>query len=275
MSTPTQLGGKESSKIATPSRAVAGRRVVITAGASGIGLAVAQAFASEGAHVCIADISSDHLHSATQLLPGIHAVRCDVGNPHEIGELFGYVGSRWGGRLDALINNAGIAGPTAQIEDVVGEDWERTLRVNVTAMFLCIQASIPLWRANGGGAIVNMSSSSARTGLPGRLPYVVSKAAVHGLTLNVARELGPMGVSCNALLPGIVDNERGRRLISAYAANHRMTYEEALAENLRFTSMRRLIDPAEIAALCLHLASPAGAHISGQLIGVCGNAEWE
>jgi NAD(P)-dependent dehydrogenase (short-subunit alcohol dehydrogenase family) len=147
--------------------------------------------------------------------------------------------------------------------------------VNVTGMFLCVQAAIPLWRKNGHGAVINISSSSARTGLPKRLPYVVSKVAVHGLTLNVARELGPIGVSCNALLPGAVNNERGRKLTADYAAAHGLTYEQARQVNLGYISMRSEIDPAEIAAMCLHLASPAGAHISGQLIGVCGNAEWE
>ena len=258
-----------------PSRQVAGRRVLITAGASGIGLAVAKAFAAEGAHVCIADISEEHLRAASQMLPAVDTVRCDVGDPQQVRDLFRHVGAALDGRLDALINNAGIAGPTAPIDEVSWEDWERTLRVNVGGMFLCIQAAIPLWRKNGGGAIVNISSSSARTGLPDRLPYVVSKVAVHGLTLNVARELGPMHVSCNALLPGMVDNERGRRLVASHAARKSISYEQALAENLQFISMRHAIDPAEVAALCLHLASPAGSHISGQLIGVCGNAEWE
>lgn len=259
----------------TPSREVTGRRVVVTAGASGIGFAIARAFAAEGAHVCIADVSDHHLQAARESLPGVDVVRCDVGDPLAVQELFGRVADRWNGRLDTLINNAGIAGPTAPVQAVKWDDWERTLRVNVGGMFLCIQAAIPLWVANGGGAVVNISSSSARTGLVNRLPYVVSKAAVHGLTLNVARELGPMGVSCNALLPGMVDNERGRGLISRYAMEQGISFEQALATGMQYISMRRLIDPAEVAAMCLHLASQAGAHISGQLIGVCGNAEWE
>ena len=257
------------------SRSVSGKRVVVTAGASGIGLAIARAFLAEGAEVCVADVSEAQLRALEGQHPSLHAFECDVGDPSQVEKLFHKVGSLWGGRLDVLVNNAGIAGPKAAIEQVSWADWERTLRVNVGGMFLCIQAAIPLWKCNGGGTIINISSTSARTGLPARLPYVVSKAAVHGLTLNVARELGPMGISCNALLPGMVDNERGRRLVAATADETGVSYEQALAESLRFISMRSAIDPGEIGALCLHLASPAGARISGQLIGVCGNAEWE
>ena len=260
---------------AMPSRDVAGRRVVVTAGASGIGLAIARAFATEGAHVCIADIREELLQDVRHMLPEVETVQCDVGDPSSVARLFDRIGANWSGRVDVLVNNAGIAGPTAPIENVQWSDWERTLRVNVGGMFLCIQACIPMWRHHGGGAIINISSSSARTGLRERLPYVVSKVAVHGLTLNVARELGPMGVSCNALLPGLIDNERGRNLTAAHAQRQGISYEQALARELEYISMRRVIDPAEVAALCLHLGSPAGAHISGQLIGVCGNAEWE
>ena len=257
------------------SRSVAGRRVIVTAGASGIGLAIAEAFAAEGAQVCVADVSAPHIEDLRSRKPDIDAVTCDVGDPQQVTSLFRHVTQRWSGRLDVLVNNAGISGPTADIEQIRWEDWERTLRVNVGGMFLCIQAAIPLWRANGGGAVINISSSSARTGMLRRLPYVVSKVAVHGLTLNASRELGPLGVSCNALLPGMIDNERGRALTAAYARNHDMTLEQALAANLQYISMRSVIDPREVAAMCLHLGSPAGAHISGQLIGVCGNAEWE
>ena len=247
----------------------------MTAGASGIGLAIATAFADGGAAVCVADVSSQLLNEMSAAHPGITVKRCDVGIPDQVAALFASLPAQWDNKLDVLVNNAGIAGPAVAIERIEWRDWERTLQVNVGGMFLCIQHAIPRWKRNGGGAVINISTSSARTGLPERLPYVVSKSAVHGLTLNVARELGPMNVSCNAVLPGLVDNERGRALVASAAARDGVSYEQALAESLRFVSMRAAIDPAEIAALCLHLASPAGARISGQFIGVCGNAEWE
>jgi NAD(P)-dependent dehydrogenase (short-subunit alcohol dehydrogenase family) len=256
-------------------RSVTGKRVLVTAGASGIGLAIARAFAAAGAHVCACDVDDVGLASLSKAEPLIDPQRGDVADPKSVTRLFEYLADVWGGRMDVLVNNAGISGPVAPIEDVSWKDWQNTLAVNVGGMFLCIREAIPLLRANGGGTVINVSSSSARTGVVNRLPYVTSKVAVHGLTLNVARELGPIAISCNAILPGLVDNPRGRAFVEQYAAERKLDHAAALAENLAFISMRSVIDPNEIAGLCLHLASPAGRNISGQLIGVCGNAEWE
>ncbi len=256
-------------------RSVRLRKVIVTGGASGIGRAISDAFVAEGAEVFVGDASRQHVEAMTDAAPGLRAAVCDVGDPESVAGFFRAVNDAWTGRLDVLINNAGIAGPDAPIDRIEWADWERTLRVNVGGMLLCIQEATRMMRRQDGGAIINISSSSARTGLPNRLPYVVSKAAVHGLTLNVARELGPHNISCNAVLPGAVVNARGRQLIERYANEHGVSYDEALSANLRYISMRTEIEPAEVAALCMHLASPTGRHISGQLIGVCGNAEWE
>jgi len=170
------------------SRSVTGKRVLVTAGASGIGLCIANAFAREGANVFICDISADALARAQSSNGDLRGLQCDVAEPEDVTKLFSEVGSCWDGEIDVLVNNAGIAGPFAAVEDIAWDDWRRTLDVNVGGMFLCIRAAIPLFRAAGAGAIINLSSTSARTGLPQRLPYVVSKQAVHGLTLNIARE---------------------------------------------------------------------------------------
>jgi len=257
------------------SRSVAGRKVLVTAGASGIGLSIANAFARDGARVFICDISSDALERALSNNGKLRGLTCDVADPDAVTRLFDHVNTEWHGKLDVLVNNAGVEGPCAAIEDVGWEDWRRTLDVNVGGMFLCIRAAIPLFRAAGAGAIINVSSTSARTGLPQRLPYVVSKQAVHGLTLNVARELGPAKISCNAVLPGLNDSPRCLRHIERQAQQEEISYERAMEENLRYVSMRSIVGCDEIAAMCLHLASPAGRHVSGQFIGVCGNAEWE
>lgn len=257
------------------SRSVAGRRVLVTAGASGIGLSIARAFAAEGADVCVCDVAVPALAALADEPAAVAGFECDVADGHAVRALFGSLADRWDGGIDVLVNNAGIAGPVAAIEDIAWDDWDRTMRVNVGGMFLCIQAAIPLFRKAGGGAIVNLSSTSARTGVIDRLPYVTSKLAVHGLTLNVARELGPQKISCNAVLPGMNSSARGLHFLQLYAEQKGIGYEQALAENLAFVSMREMIDPAEIAAMCVHLGSPAGRNISGQFIGVCGNAEWE
>jgi len=259
----------------TISRGVQGKRVLVTAGASGIGFSIASAFARDGAEVCICDISMEALAQAKASNGALTGLLCDVADPEAVRGLFEELAVRWDGAMDVLVNNAGIAGPFAGIEDIGWEDWCRTLDVNVSGMFLCVKAAIPLFRSAGAGAIINISSSSARTGLPQRLPYVVSKQAVHGLTRNVARELGPMNISCNAVLPGLNNSRRGLHHIEIQAGQEGISYERAMEENLRFVSMRQVVDVGEIAALCLHLGSPAGRHISGQFIGVCGNAEWE
>jgi NAD(P)-dependent dehydrogenase (short-subunit alcohol dehydrogenase family) len=182
--------------------------------------------------------------------------------------------SRLGG-LDVLVNNCGIAGPRGAIEDLSVEEWDRTIRVNLSGMFYALRAVLPVFKAQRAGCIINISTTSARTGLPRRLPYVASKAGVLGLTTNVAREVGPWNIRCNAILPGIVDNPRGRRIVAQVAAEKGVTAEAMETEFLRYTSMRSWVQPGEVADLAVFLASPGARHISGQLIGVCGNVEWE
>ena len=119
------------------------------------------------------------------------------------------------------------------------------------------------------------SSTSARSGLPNRTPYVVSKVAIEGLTRNLARELGPFNIRCNSLLPGSMENERNRTMMREKAAREGITYEQALAQRLEFISMRTRIDPAEVGDMAVFLASDGARHVSGQQISVCGNIEWE
>jgi NAD(P)-dependent dehydrogenase (short-subunit alcohol dehydrogenase family) len=130
-------------------------------------------------------------------------------------------------------------------------------------------------KQRGGGLIVNISSGSAKVGLPLRLPYVVSKGAVLSLTMNLARELGPFGIRVNAILPGAIRGERINRVVAAKAAAlgvEPAEYEKGL---LRYISMRTMVEPDDIASAILFLASPGGARISGQMLGVDGNIEWE
>jgi NAD(P)-dependent dehydrogenase (short-subunit alcohol dehydrogenase family) len=130
-------------------------------------------------------------------------------------------------------------------------------------------------KRQGSGTILNISTSSVRTGLPYRSAYVASKAGLISLTQNAARELGPFGIRCNAILPGIIDNPRGRALIDRYARERSIDRETASKSFLSYVSMRTMIAPEEVADLCLFLAGPGGRHITGQAIGVCGNVEWE
>ena len=142
-------------------------------------------------------------------------------------------------------------------------------------MFYCIKNVAPLMKAQKSGCIVNISTASAKVALPLRSPYVASKVGVLGLTHTVAREYGPFGIRCNAILPGLIDNERGRNILANQAKERGVPFEEAEQDFLEFISLRAWIDPAEVGDLAVFLASHAGRHITGQNIGMDGNVEWE
>jgi NAD(P)-dependent dehydrogenase (short-subunit alcohol dehydrogenase family) len=179
------------------------------------------------------------------------------------------------GPVAILVNNVGISGPTAAVEDVTLADWDATMAANITSHFLCIRRAVPAMKAAGGGAIVNISSGSAKVGLPLRVPYVVSKAAVLSLTTTLARELGQAGIRVNAILPGAIRGDRINRIIRTKAAALGIEADDYERSMLRYISMRTMVEPEEIAAMAIFLASEAGRHVSGQCIGVDGNTEWE
>ena len=174
-----------------------------------------------------------------------------------------------------LVNNAGIGGPRAPVDEIEDADWYRTIDVNLHGMFHCIKRAVPAMKAQGAGAIVNISTASTRVGMALRTSYVTSKCAVDGMTRNLARELGPFGIRCNAILPGVIDNPRGRRLITQLASERGQTVEEAHEHYVSFISTRSLIGCEEVADMAFFLAQDAARNITGQLIGVCGNLEWE
>ena len=249
-----------------------GTRVLVTAGASGIGRRIAATFLAEGARVHVCDVSGDRAADLLQELPEVGFTQADVAVPAEVERVFGDLAVHLGG-LDVLINNAGIAGPTAPVEQVSPEDWRRTLDVNITGQFLCARLAVPLLKQAGGGSIVNLSSVAGRLGYPMRTPYAASKWAVVGFTQSLAMELGPHGIRVNALLPGMVEGDRIRSVITAKAAATQKPYEELEAEHLSQVSLRRMVNADEIANMALFLCSEAGAAITGQAISVCGNVE--
>jgi len=250
------------------------QRVIVTAGGSGIGRATAERFLASGAHVHICDIEPAMLEAALEANPGLSGSVADVGRPADVERMVGDALARLGG-CDVLVNNAGIGGPRAAVEDVSYEDWDRTVQVNLNGMFYCIKQVVPGMKAQRSGCIVNISTGSARVGLPMRAPYVASKVGVLGLTYTLARELGPFNIRVNSILPGAIDNPRGRNLVKRYGEERGMSFDEAEAHFLGYISMRTWIDPSEIGDTAVFLASQAGRHISGQHLGVCGNIEWE
>lgn len=248
------------------------KRVLVTAGAQGIGLAIAETFVAAGAQVHICDVNDAFLASARSKLPGASQSRTDVADEAQVDAMFAELTDRWGG-LDVLVNNAGIAGPTSPVEDISLTDWTQTIAVNLTGVFLCARRAVPLLKAAGGGAIVNLSSAAGRLGFPLRTPYSASKFGVIGLTETWAMELGPSNIRVNAILPGIVAGERQERVIAAKAASYGIGHEEMRQRLLSKVSLRKMVTAQDIANQILFICSPAGATISGQSLSVCGNVE--
>jgi len=241
-----------------------GLRVLVTAGASGIGLATARAFVREGARVHVCDIAEGHLAA---LGGGLSASVCDVADPAAVARLFAEVKDKLGG-LDALVNNAGIAGPTGPCADIALSDWERTLAVNLTAQFVCAQHAIPLLKASANASITNLSSAAGRFGFPNRTPYAASKWGVIGFSKSLAMELGPFGIRVNAICPGAVEGARIEHVIARKAALRKVAPDVVRNEMLGMMSLRRFVSAEDIANAIVFLASPLGANISGHALPV-------
>ena len=251
---------------------IADLRVLVTAGAAGIGCSIAEAFVAGGARLHLCDIDGEALGAVADALPLAGATLADVCDPQAVERLFAEADASLGG-LDVLVNNAGIAGPTLPVEEIEPEAWRRTLEVNTTGQFLCIRQAVPRLKAAGGGCIVNLSSAAGVRGYPLRTPYVASKWAVVGMTKSLAMELGPFGIRVNALCPGAVEGARIDRVIAAKAAARGVTEAEMRAELTRDSSLRTFVTAGDIADMALYLAGPSGARISGQALSIDGNLE--
>ena len=244
-----------------------GLRVAITAGAAGIGRAMADSFAACGARVFLCDVDAEALAACPH--PAVaadveSAEGCDAFMDAALGHLDG---------LDVLLNNAGIAGPTARVEDVAPEALSRTLKIDLEAMFHCARRAVPALREAGGGSIVNLSSAAGRFGFPLRSPYAAAKWGVVGFTKSLAVELGSDRIRVNAILPGLVAGDRIRRVIEAKAQARGVSFREQEEEALRNVSLRSYVTPHDIANMALYLCSPFGATISGQALAVDGDMQ--
>ncbi len=249
-----------------------GLRVLVTAGASGIGRAIADMLILHGAQVAVCDVDAARLADFRTENAGHLACRADVSAETEVDEAFAEVGRRFGG-LDVLVNNAGIAGPTGGIETLSLPDWQRCIDVGLTGQFLCARRAVPMMKAAGGGAIINMSSAAGRHGYAYRTPYAAAKWGVIGLTQSLAKELGPANIRVNAILPGIVEGPRIDGVIRARAAQLGLSQAEMEKQYLEKVSLRRMVSPHDVAAMVVFLVSPMGENLSGQSLGVDGNVE--
>jgi NAD(P)-dependent dehydrogenase (short-subunit alcohol dehydrogenase family) len=245
------------------------QRVLITAGASGIGRAISGSFAAQGAQVWIADIDAAALGTCPAEW-GREVL--DVADESAVADLMRKIVAKWGG-LDVLCANAGIAGPTTTVENIELADWRRCLAVNLDGAFLFAKHSVPLMKAQRSGSIILTSSTSGLYGNTGRAPYCAAKWGVNGLMKTLAMELGPFGIRVNSICPGAVEGPRMEAVLAREAALKGATRDAIYQGYAGGTSMRSFIAAADVAALAVFLASDGARYISGQMIAVDGHTE--
>jgi NAD(P)-dependent dehydrogenase (short-subunit alcohol dehydrogenase family) len=249
-----------------------GLRVLVTAGAGGIGLAIARRFAAEGARVHTCDVDEMALSALAASDPGITATPCDVSDRASVQRMFAEALAKLGG-LDVLVNNAGIAGPTAKIDEMNPEDWDRCLEICLTGQFNCTRLAVPHLRKSRNASIVNISSAAGRLGFAMRTPYAAAKWGVIGLTKSLSIELGPDNIRVNAILPGLVAGDRQRRVLEAKAQQRGISYAEMERTAFSYTSIKDYVMPEQIADQILFMCSSRGKTISGQAISICGDTQ--
>jgi len=233
-----------------------GRVALVTGAARGIGAATARAFAGAGARVALLDREAAELEGVAADTGGM-AHPADVTDDAAVRRAVAAVVSRWG-RLDVLVNNAGIVRDAA-LADVKDDDWSATLDVNLRGTMLCTRAAVPHMKAAGFGRILSATSIVAQTGNYGQTAYVASKAGIIGLTRTWARELGPKGITANAVAPGFIDTG----MVKSVPA-------KVMTELLARTPAGRMGRPDEVASVYLFLASELASFINGAVVGVDG-----
>jgi len=246
--------------------------VLVTAGASGIGLCIAQTFMAQGCKVHICDIDSSSVKQFTEVYPAATASVTDISKPVDVDQLFEDINQHYG-KLDILINNAGIAGPTAAVEDIDIDAWNQTVNINLSGPFYITRKAVPLLKKSGGGSIINIASNAGLFGLPLRSAYTASKWAIIGLTKTWAMELGADNIRVNALCPGSVNGPRIEQVIERDALERAVSTASIREIYQRQSSMRLFVDAQDVANMALFLSSDLGAKISGQAMGIDGHTE--
>ena len=241
-----------------------GQVVVVTGAGRGIGAATARAFAAEGARLAVLDIDAAGLDALVQDLAAkgtdVLGLRCDVTVGAEVKQVFEAVASRFG-RIDVLVNNAGGFSRIRPTEEIPDEEWDAILRLNLTSVFLSTKAVLPIMKRQRAGRIVNLASVVGRSAAVSvTTHYAAAKAGVIGFTRNLAREVGPDGITVNAIAPGTVGTERFWALRSPEETRR-------IAESV---PLRRVAEPEEIAQCILFLASDAAGYMTGAALDVNG-----
>jgi NAD(P)-dependent dehydrogenase (short-subunit alcohol dehydrogenase family) len=248
------------------------QKVLITAAASGIGLEMARAFSAAGAKVFITDINPAALEAARKELPTVMTRVCDNSKRTDIEAMVPEAVEALGG-LDVLVNNAGIAGPTAPVETADPVQWEAVMTVDVIGTFHVTRLAIPHLKKSAAGSIVVMSSLGGRFGYPNRSAYCTAKMGLIGFAKTLSRELGQYNIRCNAIAPGAVGGDRMERVLRGRAEAEHKTTDEERDDAMSIQSLKRFVDPKDIAALVVFLTSDPGKSISGQVLPIDNDAQ--
>ena len=250
------------------------KKIIISAGASGIGWATAKVCLSKGAYVYLCDIDNKSLNKIKKhplANKKLFYYECDASDEDDVSNFFSQVNKKTK-KIDALINNVGVAGPTGTIEKLSSEDWEKTLKINVISHFYFAKLAIPMLKKNKGGSIINISSGAGIMGFPLRSPYAASKWAVIGLTKTLAMELGKFKIRVNAICPGTIKGDRMIRVIRDKAKFLKVSKKKIEKDFISMASMNCWINEEDIGKMCSYLISSDGEKISGQAIPIDGNA---
>lgn len=248
-----------------------GKVALVTGASRGIGQELVRRFARSGAKVVFCARRAEPLRQLAAELAGeghdVLALAADVTRPEDVAGLVGQTLYRHG-RLDVLLNNVGIAGPTKAIEDTELAEWNDTLAGNLTSSFLCLRAVVPVMRKNGGGAVVNIGSATGKRPLPYRVGYAAAKMGIIGMTRTAAEELGPQGIRVNCICPGAVDGERLDEIIAGQASQRGVTAAQLKQTFEGFSPLKALVQADDVAHMALFLASDLSRHMTGQDINV-------
>ena len=248
------------------------RHVLITAGGSGLGLAMAEAFAARGDLVAVTDNDLATLDALAESHPEFLCFAADAASEDDMKQVFTTLRSLWS-KLDILMANAGIAGPTAAVEDVSLADWQRCIAVNLDGAFLATSMAAPWMKEHGQGVMTLTSSTAGLFGYPYRSPYAAAKWGIVGLTKTLAMELGPSGIRVNAICPGAVEGDRMDRVIANEAKARGMSADELRQGYADLVSLKRFVSAEDIANMAVFLASPEAANVTGMAMAVDGHTE--
>jgi NAD(P)-dependent dehydrogenase (short-subunit alcohol dehydrogenase family) len=240
---------------------------VITGGGRGIGRAIALAYAKEGANLVLASRAQEALEETRTMVEELGrqalVVSTDIRREDSVRKLAEQA-LHYFGRVDILVNNSGIAGPTLPLWDINLADWEETFAVNVTGAYLCCRAFLPGMIEQRSGSIIMISSMTGKRPLYGRTPYAASKMALVGIARTLAWEVGKYGIRVNVISPGAVEGERIKQVVRNQAAAQGISEEEAFNQFTSNSPLGRLVPPGDIAASAIFLASDKAASITGE-----------